>query len=130
MTPTETETVGEALVGTHCPDSDRSFYPARDLCPTCYRQPLDETRIAATGELATWTVVRMAKTFPVPYAVCYADFAGDVRVFGRVTNWVDGTELRPGLTVRTHAVNEDVDGRLTTTSHTFTIDPAQAGGMR
>jgi uncharacterized OB-fold protein len=125
---TTAEATGEALVGTHCPDCDRSFYPARDLCPTCYREGLDATRIGETGELATWTVVRMSKRFPAPYALCYADFPGDVRVLGRVTNWEEGMALRPGLTVTTHAVNEGVDGRLTTTSHTFTIDPTDLEG--
>ncbi len=114
----------EPLVGTHCPACDRSFYPARDLCPTCYRIGLDPVRIAPEGVLATWTVVRTAKRFPTPYALCYADFPGDVRVLGRVANWSERMALRPGMTVGTHAVNEDRDGRLVTVSHTFSIDPA------
>lgn len=113
------------LVGTCCPDCDRTFYPARSLCPTCYRDDLDATEIARSGELATWTVVRVGTRFPTPYALCYADFAGDVRVLGRVTNWQEGMALRAGITVTAHAVNEVVDGRLTTTEHVFTIDPAE-----
>jgi len=116
----------EVLIGTRCPDCARSFYPARDLCPSCYRAELPATELAATGELATWTVVRMGKRFPTPYALCYADFAGDVRVLGRVTNWAEGMSLRHGMTVTCHAVNEEVDGRLVTKEHTFTIDPSQA----
>lgn len=110
-----------ALIGTHCPDCDRSFYPARDLCPACWRTGLEAAEIPTTGELATWTVVRMGKRFPTPYALCYADFPGDVRVLGRVTNWREGIALRPGMAVRTHAVNAERDGRTVTTEHAFTV---------
>ncbi|HET8616829.1 MAG TPA: zinc ribbon domain-containing protein [Actinomycetales bacterium] len=121
-------TTDETLVGTRCPDCDRSFYPARPLCPTCYRDDLPSTPVGPEGQLATWTVVRMSKKFPTPYALCYADLPGDVRVLGRVTNWAEGMVLRAGMTVRTHAVNEVVDGRPVTTAHTFTIDPSQTEG--
>jgi len=120
-----TSTTPESLVGSRCPHCDRRFYPARDLCPTCHRTGLDTDRIPPAGTLATWTVVRMGKRFPTPYALCYADFPGDVRVLGRVGNWREGMVLRPGISVRTHAVNSERDGRLVTTEHTFSIDPAE-----
>jgi len=117
----------EALVGTHCVTCERSFYPARDLCPTCWATDLPAHRLATTGTVATWTVVRMGKRFETPYALCYADFEGDVRVLGRVVNWAEDQPLRPGMTVTTHAVNEtDGSGRTVTTEHTFTVDAAIA----
>lgn len=90
------------LVGTRCSTCDRSFYPARDLCPTCWASDLPAHELAVTGTVATWTVVRMGKRFAVPYALCYADFAGDVRVLGRVANWSEDQPLSPGMTVTTH----------------------------
>jgi uncharacterized OB-fold protein len=118
----EADEMGQSLIGTCCPDCDRRFYPARHLCPTCYRDDLPSAPLARSGAVATWTVVRIGKRFPTPYALCYADFPGDVRVLGRVTNWREGMSLRPGATVTAHGVNEVVEGRLMTTGHTFTID--------
>ena len=113
----------DRLVGTHCSTCDRAFYPARDLCPTCWTAALPEHRLPPTGVVATWTVVRMGKRFETPYALCYADFDGDVRVLGRVVNWDEEQPLRPGMTVTAHAVNEtDDSGRTTTTQHSFTVD--------
>jgi uncharacterized protein len=115
--------VVDTLVGTRCATCDRAFYPARDLCPTCWADALPEHRLAPTGAVATWTVVRMGKRFETPYALCYADFEGDVRVLGRVVNWSEEQPLRPGMTVTTHAVNvTDDSGRTVTTEHTFTAD--------
>ena len=118
MTTTETE-APVALVGTHCATCDRSFYPARDLCPTCWATDLPEQDLAPTGTVATWTVVRMGKVFEVPYALCYADFEGDVRVLGRVVNWTEQQPLAPGMSVTTHA--DAVTGH-----HYFTVDHASA----
>lgn len=129
MTTTEpsTELNAEAIIGTHCVTCERSFYPARDLCPTCWATGLPAHRLAMTGTVATWTVVRMGKRFETPYALCYADFEGDVRVLGRVVNWSEEQPLRPGMTVTTHAVNvADGSGQTVTTEHTFTVDPATA----
>src|SRR5688500_3928484 len=110
--------VAEALVGTRCASCDRGFYPARNLCPTCWADPLPEHRLETTGTVATWTVVRLGKRFPTPYALCYADFEGGVRVLGRVVNWSEEQPLRPGMTVTTHAVNvTDDSGRTLTTEH-------------
>jgi uncharacterized OB-fold protein len=114
-------TPSEPLIGTRCPDCHRSFFPARDLCPTCYRSGLEQAPIPSPGMLATWTVVRTGKRFPTPYALCYADFPGDVRVLGRVVDWREGMALCPGMAVHAHAVNKDSDGRQVTTEHTFTV---------
>jgi uncharacterized OB-fold protein len=118
MTTTDTE-APTALVGTHCTTCDRGFYPARDLCPTCWAGGLPAHDLPTTGTVATWTVVRMAKRFEVPYALCYADFEGDVRVLGRVVNWTEDQPLSPGMTVTTHAGAETGD-------HVFTVDHASA----
>lgn len=122
MTTTETAheaTAPVALTGTHCATCDRSFYPARDLCPTCWASDLPAHDLALTGTVATWTVVRMGKLFEVPYALCYADFEGDVRVLGRVVNWAEDAPLMTGMTVTTHADTETGD-------HFFAVDHASA----
>ena len=118
MTTTESE-APVALTGTHCATCHRSFYPARDLCPTCWATDLPGKELAVTGTVATWTVVRMGKVFEVPYALCYADFEGDVRVLGRVVNWTEQQPLAPGMSVTTHA--DAVTG-----DHYFTVDHASA----
>ena len=113
----------QPLVGTRCDTCDRQFYPARDLCPTCWAEGLPEHRLPTTGRLATWTVVRLGNRFETPYALCYADFDGDVRVLGRVVNWTEELPLRPGLAVMTHAQTAPGDsGRTRTVEHTFTVD--------
>lgn len=119
--------VAEPLVGTCCATCDRSFYPARDLCPTCWATGLPAQSLATTGTVATWTVVRMGKRFETPYALCYADFDGDVRVLGRVVNWSEARPLRPGMSVTTHASNEtDEHGRTVTLEHFFSVDHTSA----
>jgi uncharacterized OB-fold protein len=112
------------LVGTHCPTCDRVYFPARDLCPTCYAALLPERFVGPTGVVAAWTVVRVGNRYPVPYALCYADFPGDVRVLGRIADWDQGMPLREGMAITTQAVNEVIDGRLITTAHTFATTPA------
>lgn len=116
---TSTAEAPVALTGTHCATCDRSFFPARELCPTCWADDLPAHDLATTGTVATWTVVRMGKLFEVPYALCYADFAGDVRVLGRVVNWAEDHPLAPGMTVTTHTDPETGD-------HVFTADHASA----
>lgn len=120
--------VAEPLIGTRCASCERSFYPARDLCPTCWATDLPAHALATTGTVATWTVVRMGKRFETPYALCYADFDGDVRVLGRVVNWSEERPLRPGMSVTTHASNAtDEQGRRVTLEHFFSVDhPASA----
>jgi uncharacterized OB-fold protein len=118
MTTIETE-APVALTGTRCAACDRNFWPARDLCPTCWASDLPAHDLPLTGTVATWTVVRMGKLFEVPYALCYADFEGDVRVLGRVVNWTEDRPLAPGMTVTTHTDAETGD-------HVFAVDHASA----
>ncbi|MGO3146754.1 MAG: Zn-ribbon domain-containing OB-fold protein [Leucobacter sp.] len=120
---TQTEEIPvTALLGTRCDHCDRMFYPARAFCPTCWADDLPGQRLPEQGTIATWTVVRMGKKFPTPYALGYADFEGDVRVLGRIANWEEGVSLKPGIRIFTHAVEQEVDGVTRTVDHFFTFD--------
>jgi uncharacterized OB-fold protein len=111
------------LIGTRCDACSRTFFPPRDLCPSCWAEGLPAQHLPLAGTVATWTVVRLGKRFETPYALCYADFEGDVRVLGRVVNWAEERPLHPGMTVTTHAVTErDESGRMVTAAYTFTAD--------
>lgn len=66
-------------------------------CPYCGDQRLSEVTLAATGEVVTSTVVRVAPPgTEVPYTLAYADFEPGARLFARVRgeNVPIGTKVR------------------------------------
>lgn len=79
-----------------CPDGHGSL-PPRRVCPRCGETDLAERPLPATGEVATFTVVRVATprfAEDVPYVTAIADF-GPVRLTG-VLEAVDPDDVALG----------------------------------
>jgi uncharacterized protein len=115
------------LIGSRCPRCERSYFPPRTLCPQCHTGDLPLSSIGGQGVLATWTVVRVGKAYPTPYAIGYADFPGDVRILGRISNWAEGAPVRHGSPVTIDAVSTD-DDQPRTEDFTFRVHIAPSGG--
>ena len=62
------------LLGGHCPECDRSYFPRSKYCRHCLGE-VRETDIGRTGSLYSYTVVRTKPPWglPSPYSVVYVD---------------------------------------------------------
>ncbi len=72
------------LLGGHCPECDRSYFPRSKYCRHCLGE-VRETDIGRTGSLYSYTVVRTKPPWglPSPYSVVYVDLnESKLRVFG------------------------------------------------
>ncbi|MFB6353313.1 MAG: Zn-ribbon domain-containing OB-fold protein [Halobacteriales archaeon] len=79
-----------------CP-SDHGSLPPRRVCPRCGAADLEERPLPETGEVASFTVVRVATprfADDVPYVTAVADF-GPVRLTG-VVQGVDPDDVALG----------------------------------
>lgn len=75
---------GPVLIGGHCPECRRDFFPRPRYCPQCL-QPTEKRELGGDGAVYSYTVVRVRPPFglPQPYAVGYIDLAeSGLRVFG------------------------------------------------
>lgn len=94
------------LLATRCPRCATLTFPAVATCPACWNADgLAAEEVPQPGTLYAFSTVRVAgRTAAVPYRIGYADFAGGLRVCGRLTGpelaigdpvEVVTTELRP-----------------------------------
>lgn len=75
---------GYELVGAHCDNCDKYFFPVRELCSGCLGSTT-QTRLGSHGTVYSFTVVRTKPPFglPQPYGVAYIDLDRvPLRVFG------------------------------------------------
>jgi len=72
-----------ALLGGHCTECDRRFFPQPMYCPQCLG-PLEKSSIGSRGRIYAFTVVRIKPPLglPQPYAVGYIDMEeSGLRIF-------------------------------------------------
>jgi uncharacterized OB-fold protein len=77
-------------------------FPPRVICPTCGAREFERTRLAETGRLLTYTVIRVPpEPFEdqAPYAVGIAELDDGVRLTAQVVD-CDLDRLAVGLRVR------------------------------
>lgn len=89
------------LLGGHCRDCDRCYFPRPARCPVCLGDTA-EAEIGARGRIYSWTVVRTKPPLglPAPYAVGYVDLDDSgLRVFALLDPVHIGA-LRIGAPVR------------------------------
>jgi uncharacterized OB-fold protein len=88
------------------------MFPLRERCPSCASSDVAETLLPERGALWTWTTQGFEPKSPpyvadgefVPFAVGYVEFAGYLRVEGRLTE-SDPERLRIGMPMRVVAVD-------------------------
>ena len=90
------------LEAVKCKGCGKVWFPPRLICPECRGQKFEPVKLAETGKLMTYTVIRVAPkdfTDEVPYAVGIIELDGGVPIQCQV---VDCTpeELKVGLPVR------------------------------
>lgn len=89
------------LAGTQCRRCEEVTFPPRARCPGCDSNDLDEMTFNRTGELETYSVVRVPQEgFEAPYTVGFVRLApGDIRVFGPINANPDNLEIGRSLAV-------------------------------
>ncbi|MFH1218940.1 MAG: Zn-ribbon domain-containing OB-fold protein [Candidatus Eisenbacteria bacterium] len=90
------------LEASKCKGCGKVWFPPRLICPKCRKQAFEQVKLADTGKLKTYTVIRVAPkdfTDEAPYAVGIVDLDGGVPILCQI---VDCTpeELKIGLPVR------------------------------
>jgi uncharacterized protein len=85
------ERAGVCLIATRCGHCGTLTFPPAEACPHCWqRTGLREEPLAQPGTVAACTVVHVpAEGIPAPYGLAYVDFAGGVRLCGRLESWDD-----------------------------------------
>jgi uncharacterized OB-fold protein len=103
---------GPVLIGGHCPDCGRNFFPRPRYCPKCLRPP-QERKLGGDGVIYSYTVVRTKPPFglPQPYALAFIDLAqSGLRIFGML-NPADIERLAIGRRVRLETGPMGHDGK-------------------
>lgn len=86
-------------------------FPGRLICPECGSQESETIRLSGKGELASYTVIRVAPTgFTdlAPYAIGIVKLDEGIRVMGQVTD-CDPENLKIGdrVTTQFRRINEE-----------------------
>jgi hypothetical protein len=84
-----------------CKGCGAVFFPPRVVCPQCGSREFGKTRLAGSGKLLTYTIIRVApRQFEdqAPYAVGIAELDDGVRLTAQVVD-CDFSELAVGMRV-------------------------------
>jgi uncharacterized OB-fold protein len=91
------------LEAARCKDCSRVTFPPRLVCPSCRGRAFETVKLAETGTLLTWTVIRVAPDGfedQAPYAVGIVELDElGVRLTAQVVD-CDFSELKVGLPVK------------------------------
>lgn len=77
-------------------------FPPRVICPECESREFEQTRLAESGKVATFTVIRVAPdnfTDEAPYAMAIVDLDGGSRIMCQVVD-CDLDKVAIGMNVR------------------------------
>jgi uncharacterized OB-fold protein len=99
------------LEAVKCKKCGSIQFPKRLICPDCGAREFDTFRLSGKGELATFTIIRVAPTGFVdlaPYAVGIVKMDEGIQVMGQVVD-CNPEELKIGDRVVTHfrRINEE-----------------------
>lgn len=90
-----------ALRGAACPACGARYFPLREVCPACGREPLAACLLPREGRVLASTVVHVApKPWQAPYVVAAVDLGDGLVVYAHLI----GERVRPGATVTLDAV--------------------------
>lgn len=90
------------LVGSHCENCGRDYFPQRKLCPACRRKgKLIPRQMPREGKIVSFTQVHAAPAgfeLEAPYWLALIDLKNGVRVLSQVVD-VDAAKMRIGASV-------------------------------
>lgn len=72
-----------------CRTCGRSHYPPRPVCDHCHGKAFDSVRMADTGRVLTWSVIRVAPpafTQEVPYVVAILEMDDATRMMAQMAD--------------------------------------------
>jgi uncharacterized OB-fold protein len=90
------------LEAEKCKGCGRVLFPPRPVCPGCGKEDFEKTRLAGSGALLTYTVIRVAPAGfedQTPYAVGIAEMDDGTRLTAQVVD-CDFAALKAGLRVK------------------------------
>jgi uncharacterized OB-fold protein len=97
---------GWALRASRCTVCGQSVFPASDICPFCLAESNEPLALAGVAKLYSFTRVHVApKAWTTPYALCYADFPGGLRLLGKLSP--SASSWQADQPVRLHVVPDD-----------------------
>jgi scaffold protein (connect acetoacetyl-CoA thiolase and HMG-CoA synthase) len=91
------------LIGGRCTGCGATFFPKREICPSCFdKAEIEELPISSKGgKLLTFTIVRRGLGVrELPYAVGYVDTPEKIRIFSALVD-CDPDKLEIGMEMET-----------------------------
>ncbi|MET0455749.1 MAG: Zn-ribbon domain-containing OB-fold protein [Mycobacterium sp.] len=96
------------LRGLLCARCGRRSFPARELCPHCGSEAIEQIALAGHGRVVSWTVVHQAPPpLQTPYTLVTVDLDDGVRLLGAVA---DRVEIGSEVTVELFPMKTTADG--------------------
>lgn len=90
------------LEANACPKCHLKFFPPRLICPECRSRDLEKTKLAETGKVVTFTVIRTPPhqfVDQAPYAVGIVELDDGIRLTAQIVD-IAFEDLRVGQRVR------------------------------
>jgi uncharacterized OB-fold protein len=110
------------LIGGHCPECDRKYFPKPTVCPMC-QGPVEIAELSDEGSIYSFSVVRTRAPFGLPqsYAIGYVDLDADrLRIISLLdSERLDQLAIGVPVTLRVEVIGVGNDG-LPCTRYFFT----------
>ena len=90
------------LEANKCKKCDTKYFPPRQICPECKSRDMESTKIADTGRILTYTIIRIPpKQFvdQAPYAMGIVELDDGVRLTAQIVD-IEFEDLKIGPRVK------------------------------
>lgn len=90
------------LEAAKCRKCGKISFPPRQICPSCRSRVFDDVKINDTGEIETYTIIRVPPTQfseEAPYAVAIVNLGDGVRILSQVADCAP-EDMKIGMPVR------------------------------
>ena len=94
---------GGKVMATKCPGCGHVYFPPRMECADCLSSNVEWFELSGKGKLVTYSIVNYGPTGfenETPYILALAEFAGGVKVFGRLDKQIGEDEIKVGMDVK------------------------------
>ncbi|MGB6340148.1 MAG: Zn-ribbon domain-containing OB-fold protein, partial [Candidatus Aminicenantaceae bacterium] len=89
------------LEANKCSSCGKIFFPPRLICNVCQSKDMEKTKLAESGKVITYTIIRVAPhqfVDQAPYAVGIVELDDGVKIMGQIVD-CDFEDIKPGLNV-------------------------------